>query len=198
MTAICPQTNREVERRNRTIVERLWHYVSGHQTSWNQFVKHLTYGYNAHVHQEIAQPYQARFCLVSHLVQQLQTLPALYQRTSRSFHSSKDYRIDLCARWTFYQNKGKKKSWLSSHATRVTLTELSDTQLNSTQNNACLLTGSWSKSPKSARMKKALLTKSISKALNPLNVIFKTLDTVRVEKKGTHNTVHIDRLTFAP
>ena len=49
-TAYHPQTNGQTERYNRTLVERLRHYVSDHQKSWDEYVQPLTYAYNIQVH----------------------------------------------------------------------------------------------------------------------------------------------------
>ena len=49
-TAYHPQTNGQAERFNRTIVQRLRHYVAEHQTDWDLYIQPLTYAYNMQVH----------------------------------------------------------------------------------------------------------------------------------------------------
>lgn len=49
-TAYRPQTNGQVERFNRTVVARLRHFVTEHQTNWDQYVQLLTHEYNDQVH----------------------------------------------------------------------------------------------------------------------------------------------------
>ena len=44
------QTNRQVERYNRTILQMLRHYVHDHQQDWDLFSETLTYAYNTQVH----------------------------------------------------------------------------------------------------------------------------------------------------
>lgn len=46
-TEYQPQKNGQAERYNSTIVLRLRHYVSEHQTNWNTYLLSLTYAYNA-------------------------------------------------------------------------------------------------------------------------------------------------------
>ena len=49
-TAYHPQTNGQSERFNRTILDRLRHYVADHQADWDEFVQPLVYAYNMQVH----------------------------------------------------------------------------------------------------------------------------------------------------
>ena len=42
-TAYHPQTNRQVERLNKTIAARLRHYTEEHQRDWDVYVQPLTY-----------------------------------------------------------------------------------------------------------------------------------------------------------
>ena len=49
-SAYHPQTNRQVERYNWTIVSMLRYYVNEHQDNWDVNVGPLTYAYNSHVH----------------------------------------------------------------------------------------------------------------------------------------------------
>ena len=49
-TAYHPATNGQAERYNRTLAQRLRHYVSEHQDDWDDFVQPLTYAYNMQVH----------------------------------------------------------------------------------------------------------------------------------------------------
>lgn len=49
-TAYHPQTNSQAEQYNRTIVTRLWHYISDHQKNWDPFFQPLTCTYNMQVH----------------------------------------------------------------------------------------------------------------------------------------------------
>ena len=51
-TAYHPQTNGQTERFNRTILDRLRHYVAENQTDWDAYVQPLTFGYNMQVHSE--------------------------------------------------------------------------------------------------------------------------------------------------
>ncbi|CDF40971.1 unnamed protein product [Chondrus crispus] len=50
MTAYHQQANGQTERFNKTIVQRLRHYVEEHQRDWDDFPKPLTYAYNIQVH----------------------------------------------------------------------------------------------------------------------------------------------------
>jgi Chromo (CHRromatin Organisation MOdifier) domain/Integrase core domain len=52
-TAYHPQTNGQVERFNRTIVNALRGYVSNHQSDWDEFTAALTYGYNTRIHSSL-------------------------------------------------------------------------------------------------------------------------------------------------
>ena len=49
-TAYHPECNGQAERYNRTLVERLRHYVSEHQKQWDVYVPTLTYAYNLQTH----------------------------------------------------------------------------------------------------------------------------------------------------
>ncbi|CDF38306.1 unnamed protein product [Chondrus crispus] len=49
-TAYHPQTNGQTERFNRTLVQRLRHYVEEHQRDWDDYVQPLTFAYNTQVH----------------------------------------------------------------------------------------------------------------------------------------------------
>ena len=49
-TAYHPQSNGQTERFNKTLVQRLRHYVEEHQANWDIFVQPLTYAYNMQVH----------------------------------------------------------------------------------------------------------------------------------------------------
>ena len=49
-TAYHPQSNGQTERFNRTLVQRLRHYVEGHQRDWDDYVQPLTFAYNTQVH----------------------------------------------------------------------------------------------------------------------------------------------------
>lgn len=52
-TAYHPQTNGQGKRYNKTIVQRLRHYVSENQRYWGRFGEPLTYAYNTQVHRTI-------------------------------------------------------------------------------------------------------------------------------------------------
>jgi hypothetical protein len=45
-----PQTNGQVERFNRTVLEKLTHYVAAEQDDWDTSVRSIVYGYNCQVH----------------------------------------------------------------------------------------------------------------------------------------------------
>jgi hypothetical protein len=45
-----PQTNGQVERFNRTVLEKLTHYVTSAQDDWDEHVRGVVYGYNCQVH----------------------------------------------------------------------------------------------------------------------------------------------------
>lgn len=60
-TAYHAQTNRQVERYNKTTVARLRQYVATHQRDWNFSVQSLNYGYNAEAH---LYDYTTLFCVV--------------------------------------------------------------------------------------------------------------------------------------
>ncbi|CDF40922.1 unnamed protein product [Chondrus crispus] len=49
-TAYHPQTNGQTERFNRTLVQRLRHYVAEHQRDWDEYIQPLTFAYNTQVH----------------------------------------------------------------------------------------------------------------------------------------------------
>ena len=49
-TAYHPQSNGQTERFNRTLVQRLRHYVEEHQRDWDDYVQPLTFAYNTQVH----------------------------------------------------------------------------------------------------------------------------------------------------
>jgi RNase H-like domain found in reverse transcriptase/Reverse transcriptase (RNA-dependent DNA polymerase)/Integrase zinc binding domain/Integrase core domain/Chromo (CHRromatin Organisation MOdifier) domain/Retroviral aspartyl protease len=49
-TAYHPQTNGQVERYNRTIVNALRGYVSERQNDWDEYTSALTFGYNCRIH----------------------------------------------------------------------------------------------------------------------------------------------------
>lgn len=49
-TECHPQATGQVERLSKTLVARLRHYISEHQTSWDTYVQPLTYGCNTQVH----------------------------------------------------------------------------------------------------------------------------------------------------
>ena len=49
-TAYHPQTNGETERFNRTLVQRLRHYVEEHQRDRDEYIQPLTFAYNTQVH----------------------------------------------------------------------------------------------------------------------------------------------------
>jgi hypothetical protein len=55
-SAYHPQTNGQVERYNRTIVEALRAYVSERQDDWDDFTSAVTYAYNCRVHTSIGMP----------------------------------------------------------------------------------------------------------------------------------------------
>jgi Chromo (CHRromatin Organisation MOdifier) domain/Integrase core domain/Integrase zinc binding domain len=52
-TAYHPQTNGQVERFNRTIVNSIRGYVSGRQSDWDEFTSALTFGYNCRIHSSL-------------------------------------------------------------------------------------------------------------------------------------------------
>jgi hypothetical protein len=45
-----PQTNGQVERFNRTVLEKLTHYVTSAEDDWDEHVRGIVYGYNFQVH----------------------------------------------------------------------------------------------------------------------------------------------------
>ncbi|CAN8077309.1 unnamed protein product [Agarophyton chilense] len=49
-TAYHPQTNGQVERFNRTLLDRLGHYVLENRLDWDDYVEPLVYAYNTQVH----------------------------------------------------------------------------------------------------------------------------------------------------
>jgi transposase InsO family protein len=49
-TAYHPQTNGQVERFNRTILNSLRRYIGTNQSNWDEFTSALTFAYNALVH----------------------------------------------------------------------------------------------------------------------------------------------------
>ncbi|MBR7801843.1 transposase, partial [Undibacterium sp. FT137W] len=49
-TTYHPQTNGQVERFNRTLVDMLRHYVEEHQEDWDELLAVLTLAYNSRVH----------------------------------------------------------------------------------------------------------------------------------------------------
>jgi hypothetical protein len=55
-TAYHPQTNGQVERYNRTIVEALRAYVSRRQDDWDEYTSVVTYAYNCRVHSSLGMP----------------------------------------------------------------------------------------------------------------------------------------------
>jgi hypothetical protein len=52
-TAYHPQTNGQVERYNRTIINSLRGYVSERQNDWDEFSSALTFGYNCRIHSSL-------------------------------------------------------------------------------------------------------------------------------------------------
>lgn len=50
ITSYHPQTNREVQRFNKTIDTRLRHYVTERKRNWNVFVQPFTHAYNIQIH----------------------------------------------------------------------------------------------------------------------------------------------------
>lgn len=44
------QTNSQPELFNKTLVERLYHYLAEHQNEWHEYFQPLTYAYNVQVH----------------------------------------------------------------------------------------------------------------------------------------------------
>jgi transposase InsO family protein len=55
-TAYHPQTNGQVERYNRTLVEALRAYVSRRQDDWDEYTSAVTYAYNCRVHSSLGMP----------------------------------------------------------------------------------------------------------------------------------------------
>ena len=49
-TTYHPQSNGQTERFNRTLVQRLRHYLEEHQRDWDDYVQPLTFAYNTQVH----------------------------------------------------------------------------------------------------------------------------------------------------
>lgn len=49
-TAYYPHTNEQTERFNKTIVQRLRHYMAGDRADWNQYLRPLAYSYNMQAH----------------------------------------------------------------------------------------------------------------------------------------------------
>ena len=49
-TAYHPQANGQIERFNRTLVQRHRHYLEEHQRDWDDYVQPLTFAYNTQVH----------------------------------------------------------------------------------------------------------------------------------------------------
>jgi len=49
-TPYHPQTNGQVERFNKTLVQQLWHFVSEHVVTWARYVSLLVTAYNSRVH----------------------------------------------------------------------------------------------------------------------------------------------------
>jgi hypothetical protein len=52
-TAYHPQTNGQVERFNRTIINSLRDYVERRQTDWDEYTSAITFGYNCRVHSSL-------------------------------------------------------------------------------------------------------------------------------------------------
>jgi transposase InsO family protein len=52
-TAYHPQTNGQVERFNRTIINSLRGYVERRQTDWDEYTSAITFGYNCRVHSSL-------------------------------------------------------------------------------------------------------------------------------------------------
>lgn len=44
------QANGQMERFNKTLEVRLQHYINEHQTTWDTYMKPLTYGHNTQIH----------------------------------------------------------------------------------------------------------------------------------------------------
>jgi hypothetical protein len=56
-TAYHPQTNGQIERYNRTLVEYLRAYVSRRQDDWDEYTSAITYAYNCRVHSSLGMPH---------------------------------------------------------------------------------------------------------------------------------------------
>jgi hypothetical protein len=55
-TAHHPQTNSQVERYNKTLVDTLHAYVSRRQDDWDEYTSPITYAYNYRVHSSLGMP----------------------------------------------------------------------------------------------------------------------------------------------
>ncbi|CAN8067637.1 unnamed protein product [Agarophyton chilense] len=198
-TAYHPQANGQAERFNKTLVQRLRHYVADHQSNWHAYVQPLTYGYNLQVHRSTGTtPFDLALTRVPPNVvldePSSATDPAT--PTQPTPGQMKRYTLRLLKatlqsarnRLTNAQQRYKADF---DKSVRATPTFAADEEVFLDLPTTTPTGGVLEEQERTSR-------KLLPKTTGPYKVISATDSTVTINVDGIHDTVSIDRVTRAP
>lgn len=196
---VPPQTNGQTERYNKTIVERLLHYVAEHQGCWYLYVPPLIYAYNTHVHLSTNfSPF--RFVLSRQPLGPATTVyPTDFPTDVTTYMPDDKMRLQLMSR--LETMKAKTGTTLTKSKRRYK--KYFYRAVRYVPNITLCMQVFIDKPPPSAKTQPELLSnqprsKLQHKTTGPFKVLASTSDTVTIREEGIPNTVSKDLATVVP